>query len=319
MRIRKKAATMLTSWVVAGWVFVFVGAQITINSAEAKREFSNNLSDTKKFVRHWTNKSPIYPGTIDPGTIDPEVFFDSIGDEGAMAKITETNGVKLPTEIEILLWNVQKGEGKADFKKDFLYLSQDKTLIAIQEFLEDGIVDDTIKLVPDFEFWAARSFFTEEKRTPTGVATGAIAAAVRSQFLRSEDTEPIADTPKMTLITDYQMENGENLKVINTHGINFTTTAALRRQLEAVYKAVRDYSGKMIWMGDFNTWNRDRFEILQRVTTDLGLHKIKFDTDPRTFEFDHLFYRGCKMLSAFVLNQIVSSDHYPIYATLDCQ
>ena len=328
MGIRKNAAA-----IAAGWAIVFVGAHCTLISAEAKQPLSKNLK------QDFLNSELSNPQTLNPDFLNsessnqptpdldflnseklkPKVFFDPVDDSAVLGHLTKSRLTKLPTEIEILLWNVQKGEGGADFKKDFLYLSQDKTLIALQEFLENGFVDKTVKLVPDLEIWAARSFFTQDKSSPTGVATGAAATAVKSQFLRSEDTEPVADTAKMTLITDYEMQNGENLKVINTHGINFTTTGALRRQLEAVYNSVKDYPGKMIWLGDFNTWNPDRFDILMRVTSDLGLFKVKFNTDPRTFEFDHLFYRGCRLLSAFVLDQITSSDHYPIYATLDCQ
>jgi endonuclease/exonuclease/phosphatase (EEP) superfamily protein YafD len=250
----------------------------------------------------------------------PQAFgFELVKDTEVIASLAKTQKNMLPVELDLLTWNVQKGAGGDRFLQDLVYLADEKQILLLQEFLEDGRMDRTAKQMNQFQFLTARSFFWDDGKQPTGVATGSAANSVKQFFLRSPIYEPFSETPKMTLITDYLLENGATLKVINTHGINFTSTRALRKQLQAVADSVKDYKGKLIWGGDFNTWNNDRLEILLKITKSLQLKNVVFENDPRFLSLDHVFYRGCKLLYAHILKQVESSDHYPVYSAFDCQ
>lgn len=248
----------------------------------------------------------------------PTHAFELVKDDDVVGLISTTQKNTLPVEIDLLTWNVQKGSGKEKFFRDLLYLGDEKQILLLQEFLEDGQMDQVAKKMHHLQFITARSFFWEDGKHPTGVATGSSANALKQSYLRSPVYEPFTETPKMTLITDYQLENGASLKVINTHGINFTSTSALRKQLTAVAESLKNYTGKLIWGGDFNTWNSDRHEILMKVTKSLNLKSVVFNDDPRLLFLDHVFYRGCELVSAHILKQVTTSDHYPVYSSFSC-
>ncbi len=224
----------------------------------------------------------------------------------------------LPSRLQLMTWNIQKASGEIDWKKDLRKLAVDKHLVVLQEGIEERWVLNTLRSVKTLGWWMARSFFLDTDRNGTGVISGSQQTAWSQVFLKTRDREPFANTPKISLLTTYRLQNGSRLMVVNIHGINFTTLAPFQRQMRDVVGALKDWDDKIIWAGDFNTWNDDRTDYLKRLTRTLGLKSVRFQNDNRFLVLDHIFVRGCTALSSKVHSDIESSDHYPLSAELDC-
>ena len=99
-----------------------------------------------------------------------------------------------------------------------------------------------------------------------------------------------------------------------------------KAQLEAVEQVIRQHSGRIIFSGDFNTWNQARYKMLHAMTTRLGLKAVTFSAaDTKKIKsfllsppLDYIFYRGFyqKPLSAKVLDNFAASDHNPLLVEL---
>jgi endonuclease/exonuclease/phosphatase (EEP) superfamily protein YafD len=143
-------------------------------------------------------------------------------------------------------------------------------------------------------------------------------ASISGAPLRSPDAEPVLGTPKMALITTYDLAfSDDDLLVVNVHGINFRTGGAFAAQMAMIERAVASHVGPMILAGDFNTWSSGRKETLTHMTRALGLSPVEPADDERGFlRLDHVFVRGLSVRGARFVNGLDSSDHAPIAVAL---
>lgn len=232
--------------------------------------------------------------------------------------------VGTPDIIKLLVWNVYKGRHREKWRKDFLKLSADKDLILLQEALDDGWMSNIwLNDCPDHHWKMATSF--TYKKNNTGVATGSRFQASFIDFIRGKERELFFWTPKVSLASKYQFteskfeQKDHELLVINTHVVNFTTTAAYVRFVEELLEMVQGHSGPLIIAGDFNTWNFKRWFHLLRILAQLEIKPIEFDQDPRILRLDHVFVRGFRVSQALIHDQVFSSDHYPIEVWLELE
>ncbi len=227
-----------------------------------------------------------------------------------------------PTSIKVLNWNIAKNNEHPQWLADF------------NQFMIEGQLDlmffQEVRLcwsgrcplaVQGVGWNFAPNFMDVQDRSYFGVLTASNVKSLWSQSLLSQYAEPIVNTPKVALITEYPLRHSnQKLLTVNIHGINFVSTSKFKAQLHQLEKCLTMHQGPLILSGDFNTWNRDRMALLTRMTTRLGLKSVQFDEKqhPKRFwlthPLDHIFYRGLeeKPGSAMIFSDCASSDHYPM-------
>lgn len=224
-----------------------------------------------------------------------------------------------PKEIKILVWNIYKGD-KATFKSWFTLLNQDRDITILQEML----LTPSLKLLMNLflkDHIMATSFINEDK-IRTGVMTSSSVEAKNISFQISEKSEPIVDTPKVALLTTYPIrKTSKELLVVNIHAINFVENKWFEKQIHALFSTINihlnEKKGPVVFAGDFNTWNKNRYYILDRYCRQVGLKQVVFSPDSRmTFNgnpLDHVAYSNdLELLESKVLGNVDGSDHKPM-------
>jgi endonuclease/exonuclease/phosphatase (EEP) superfamily protein YafD len=223
----------------------------------------------------------------------------------------------LPDVIQFLNWNILKGK-RSEFSNEFLSLSKNKDLVFTQEAMNDNTVPLTFKDSKLDNWWMAQSFLYILNSFGTGVATGSEATPEHVYFQRSSDFEPLIHTPKMAIFTEYRTASNKKLLTVNIHAVNFVTYGKFVRQISAIKNVIRNYSGGVIFAGDFNTWSKRRVAYLKDMAAELKMDMSEFSDDHRRYKYDYLFVRGCHLQKADIHYETVGSDHNPITGTIDC-
>ncbi|MBL7671030.1 MAG: endonuclease/exonuclease/phosphatase family protein [Bdellovibrionaceae bacterium] len=217
-------------------------------------------------------------------------------------------------KISVLVWNVYKGKRGKTFFQDFIKLTETSDFILLQEAMIDETMPELWKTHRDLHHWKmAASFEYLHDRSRTGVITGSLVQSDKYRLIRSVEREFFFWTPKVSLCSYYHIEgSAEKLLVINTHVVNFVTTAGFRVFIMELVKVIQEHQGPILFGGDFNTWNPWRWEALLEVLAEFNLEHLVFQRDPRLLKLDHVFLRGFAVHSAEIKQEIQSSDHYPL-------
>lgn len=219
----------------------------------------------------------------------------------------------LPSNFQLFVWNIKKAEAKTEWARDFERFAPKSDVVLVQEAMMDDFMPSTVLRQKNF-CWDLATSFTDND-IATGVMSGSPIVPLSIKFLRSPGREPLANTPKMTLITEYALANSrENLLTVNIHGLNFVTDKKNREQIEKVAAVLRTHKGPIIFAGDFNTWNRNRLLKLDEILSSLKMEKQPLSNDQRRLKLDHIYTRGLVATQASLHNDIESSDHKPITA-----
>ena len=130
--------------------------------------------------------------------------------------------------------------------------------------------------------------------------------------------EPLIRFEKSAIVAYYPLSSGEELLVVNLHGINFEWNLThYSRQFEAISLELDKHHGPIILAGDFNTWRTQRLNVITEFAKRFNLSEISYRVDERQrvfgFPLDHIYYRGLTFLEAESL-ATSSSDHNPITA-----
>jgi len=217
--------------------------------------------------------------------------------------------------FRLFVWNVHKG---TDFHlfPDFSYLTHQADLSLLQEATsEKDFVSNITSANPSFEWTLAKSF-QQPDQSYTGVATGTRVKALRELVIVSNAKEPLTETPKTILISEFSIENStETLLIANIHAINFVSLESFKSQIRQLLPELQKHQGPMAVAGDFNTWDPVRLYYIQKVFAPLGLSRIKIP-NPNYFKFDHIFIRQMNVNYIFDFNHINSSDHAPLMVDL---
>jgi endonuclease/exonuclease/phosphatase (EEP) superfamily protein YafD len=222
---------------------------------------------------------------------------------------------KLPNSFRWASWNIQKfSNNETSARLDDLANSMD--VLFVQEDLLPNKQFETQNnhrenTTGDWLF--APSFSFQRNQWMTGVSTNSFHPMKFLDVLRSPDTEPFLHTPKLSLLTEI---NG--ILFINSHMINFVSTKKFKRQLESLSPYVDRYKN-VVFGGDLNTWNPARFEALKAWASYHQLFPAEtIGNDPRFLKLDHLFLKSCKSSGVQILHHINSSDHFPVFAEIQC-
>jgi endonuclease/exonuclease/phosphatase (EEP) superfamily protein YafD len=230
-------------------------------------------------------------------------------------------------QIKMLVWNLHKGESQ-DFEKDFTSLAWDKDLILSQEILLNSEMKRIFAEFPEFLFQTATSFYMGKNLNRTGVAIASQAPVLRSHFIRTKNLEPFTHSPKITLITQYGIENQtEFLTIINVHAINFVTATIFAEEMDHICQVVESLdilNHPLVFAGDFNTWSEERVVILNNLKNKLRLKEAQFSPDYRLtfhgFALDHVLYSShLSLISAKADRIYQGSDHRPLELVFNLQ
>ena len=240
----------------------------------------------------------------------------------------------LPAGITMVNWNVQKGK-HPQFARDLkLLMEREKPDIV---FLQEARADL-------FEPEQMGGYFAEGWSYPwpggmtTGVLTLSRVAPVRIQPVPTKYREFDLTTPKVSLVTEYPLPNGENLLAVNVHLLNFErwSVKKISHQLEDLKSIMANHSGPILMAGDFNTWNQKRLQLVKEIRQDIKLREVTDFPEGRTtgdtrsefwnevlgvekdLPLDRVFFLGFKPISARVLDYD-TSDHRPILVKLKLQ
>lgn len=250
-----------------------------------------------------------------------------------IAEFSEPDQI-LPASITVVNWNVQKGKHPR-FTKDlkFLLEREKPDIVFFQEATSNL-----------FEPEQMGGYFAEGWSYPwpggqtIGVLTLSRVPPVRIQPMPTKYREFGVMTPKVSLITEYPLSNGQSLMAVNVHLLNFERWSfkKIRHQLEDLKSVMAHHSGPILMAGDFNTWNQKRLQLIKEIRQDIKLKEVtdfpagRTTADTRStfwnevlgvekdLPLDRVFFSGFKPLLARVLDND-TSDHRPILVKLKLQ
>ncbi|OOF36424.1 hypothetical protein BKK48_06545 [Rodentibacter heidelbergensis] len=211
--------------------------------------------------------------------------------------------------LRLLSWNIHKGEDNG-WQKDLVSFAQDQDFVLLQEATAEQHLSSfsTALLVSAFAYQGRAS----------GVKT--FSHWIPQRYCGIAQPEPWIVIPKVASMMNFPLDNGEELIVLNAHLINFEwTPQAYQAQLEQIFSLIPSGKSAVILAGDFNAWNGERKQILNRFITQSGLKEVFFSPDKRRrffhYPLDFVFVRGMNVTASSTEN-VTSSDHSPIWVEL---
>lgn len=241
--------------------------------------------------------------------------------KNSLKKFGKASHKVLPSdELHVLVWNIYKGE-RPTWGIDYRDLSEQADLVLLQEGLNNHHMRYITSGQNGMEAYFAVSFkwFGAE----TGVVTLSHTKSFGHIPLRSPGREPLLNTPKMTLVNKFDLDNGQTLLVANIHGLNFTKDIQFIRQVQEVVDELRNHAGPILFAGDFNAHTKARLRYLREACQKLNLREIKFKQDPRIplgkRILDFVFYRGFDLVQEKIHANIKGSDHFPMTVVLSAK
>jgi len=229
-----------------------------------------------------------------------------------------------PASITVVNWNIAKNNHQEQWLAEAKEIARqyDPDLFFLQEV---RIVPRDQPPVPfhGLGWHFAPNLRNTQTHHAFGVLTAAKVKHLDYQQVHTQHYEPVFNTPKVALITEYPLVGTpQTLLAVNVHGLNFVRTKMFQAQLHQLEQKVVHHQGPLILSGDFNTWNGRRMAVLQSVVSRLGLTSVCFPKEHHqqlkrflwSDPLDHMFYRGLAVRSgsARVLHKLESSDHVPM-------
>ena len=237
----------------------------------------------------------------------------------------------LPATITVVNWNAQKGKNP-QFASDLkVLLEQEKPDIV---FLQEATAD-FFKPEQMGGYLAEGWSYPWPGGKSVGVLTLSRVPATRIEPVPTQYREFDVTAPKVSLVTEYPLPNGENLLALNVHLLNFEVWSLkkINHQLEDLKTIMAKHTGPIIMAGDFNTWNQKRLELVKAITRDVELNEVTDFPDGRTtgdtksefwndilgvernLPLDRVFFLGFDPTDARVL-KYDTSDQKPILVKL---
>lgn len=256
---------------------------------------------------------------FDASTLANYTTASAQGETECMAVMDATSGNDAtatldPENIGLFVWNIHKNE-HADAMDDLATMAGDMDLVLLQEASLAHLPHNQLNQA---DYW---SFAPGYRATDslTGVMTISSVQPLAHCFMRNQ--EPWLRSPKAISVTEFALlGKHQTLAVVNIHGINFTIGVSdFEQQLEKIRVVIANHNGPVIVAGDFNTWNDERVERVNILSTQLGMTELVFAVDNRVTPFSHtldrVLVRGLQVIDA--TTEIVdSSDHNPLAVRL---
>ena len=186
---------------------------------------------------------------------------------------------------------------------------------------EVSLVPDFFKsfeAYPDHEVHFGASFSQRKwrKRVESGTAISSAVRPLDSGMMRTAQLEPFVKTPKVVTWMKLPFEGREeSLLLVNIHGLNMTKNRDFRSQMQECKRLIEAHSGPVIFAGDFNTSDNEKYNDMISVIQKTGLVPVAFMNDERKrsrfskLVIDHTFIRGMDVIGANVFHKLKASDH----------
>lgn len=228
----------------------------------------------------------------------------------------------LNKNISLLNWNIQKKNSDPLWGVEFKNIIEKYTpeIILLQECrFQKGL--ENILSLEHYGFIFAPNFLDIVKNRHSGVLTASQANHQCVSVIRSHAFEPLIKVPKIFLSTTYAIDNeNKELLVLNIHAINFVGLWKFISQVQQLEVAIQNHYGPVLLSGDFNTWNRKRTHILDKILAANGLLKVQFHEAHKknikkflfNYPLDHIYYRGLEVAMSAEALKTKSSDHNPL-------
>jgi len=220
----------------------------------------------------------------------------------------------LPSSFTVNVWNICKGcKDGGLLKNDFI--SQDIEIF--QEFSHHPKLKKTFIANRRITSYSTSTFYQGKYKTGLLINSQTTPEKNSCRSLHTEFYEPISNTPKSTQVCKFKLSNGDNLLVINVHGLNFNFhQSAYQSQISQWRKIILSHPGPVILAGDFNFWFPWRYHQVLKMAHEFDFIEVKYKKDNRTkkpflLPFDGVFYRGLSLIKSIV-TPVTSSDHNPI-------
>jgi len=251
-----------------------------------------------------------------------------------VVKISEFYGPgrKVPESISIVSWNAEKGADPR-FKPDLarLVIMDQPDFVFLQEARADLLETERIG-----GYFASSWRYPGANGKTIGLLTLSHVPPTRIQPMPSKHKEFFITAPKLSLVTEHPLANGQRLLAVNVHLLAFERwgTSGIGSQLDDLEAVMREHIGPIILIGDFNAWSEKRLALVEAVAAGLGLTEVTdFPAGRKTADkgssflngimgideklpLDRVYYRGFTHHSAKLL-PYESSDHRAIQVTLD--
>ncbi|MFW7381610.1 MAG: endonuclease/exonuclease/phosphatase family protein [Oligoflexus sp.] len=220
--------------------------------------------------------------------------------------------------IRLGIWNIFKGNGGIHFLRDYQRFVQDRDLVLIQEAL---VSQQSIQQYwhEGFELTHCGSYQRMDGLRDGVMTLSRFPRLHEPSRVKSVYAEPIFRTPKVTLITRYELKPGVHLTVANVHSTLFRSVKRATEEMTEILTPLSRYEGPLIVAGDFNTFRGPYLKRLVENMAECGLNHVSFPQDPRRSDIqklDHIFVRDLFVERAKVESRICSSDHFPLKANL---
>lgn len=219
----------------------------------------------------------------------------------------------LPFHFKVISWNIYKG-AKKGLAQDFATIAQNSDVVLFQEaYQKPELVEDLTTANQELAWTIAHSF--KQNGFYTGVATGSRVQAIKTVGFHSIVREPLLNTPKAMLLTEYAISNSPlTLLALNVHGINFVLNSDYEKQVQQIVDIIRDHHGPLLVAGDFNTWNSGRKSYLDKSLKALGVQQVLLKNQK---SLDLAYVRNLSVTEGVVIESIRSSDHKPVVMQID--
>nr|WP_285165160.1 endonuclease/exonuclease/phosphatase family protein [Shewanella goraebulensis] len=232
-------------------------------------------------------------------------FFVSQCSSSSNSVAIDRNGM-----LNIAVWNIYK-QKKVDWQPVLTNLTKHNDLVLLQE----AKLNRTFKqYLADNQFHVLMAKGFKLMNVPMGVMN--LSTEPANEACAYQTTEPLIRFAKSTLVSRYPLSSGEQLLVINLHGVNFDVRlTSFEAQFKQILHKVTIHRGPVILAGDFNTWRDGRLNIVKQLAHGLRLEEAQYKVDFRKRVFglplDHLYYRGLTLIDANS-DKTTASDHNPI-------
>lgn len=234
-------------------------------------------------------------------------------EEKSLISVGSFSEKKLPdNNVKILIWNVYKGKDPR-WAQEFKEIVRGHDLVLLQEAVSDHQMPKIWRESFASYAWNMAASFHLNPQLATGVVIGARAESYDLKFVRTKSRELFVLTPKIALISQFKIQGrADRLLVVNTHSLNFTTTHLFIKSIEEKMRQIEAHKGPLIFAGDFNTWNTQRWILLVQMLSQINLVPVEFSNDTRFLKLDHIFVRGVRVHSTEILHGFKGSDHVPL-------
>ncbi|MFI3246626.1 MAG: endonuclease/exonuclease/phosphatase family protein [Ferrimonas sp.] len=227
----------------------------------------------------------------------------------------------LPARFTLLNWNSYKQNEQHQWQQEYDHLlsQYQPQLITLQE----AVTSPTPW--PHQRPFAIFAPNLEQQPQFFGLMTLSTVAPTQHWLAHSPTKEPILNTPKIALYSQYPLAQ-HSLLLVNVHAINFATNNAYQQHLTQLTQTIQRHQqehGAVIVSGDLNSWNANRMQRLHDSLAHLNLQPVRFDNEEIIRDFlgyplDHIFISpNLKVLQAQALADYHSSDHQPLVATFE--